>query len=1174
MSLVPSLLQAILKVDGEALVMHAGEKPYVVAPAGQIELASRGLTLEAVDGIVSQLLPPEMQRALDEFGAVQYELPAAPEFPREHFTVVAARGGDDLWVEIRHRRVPAEDDRVPDDLFPPRSTPARAGAAVAERPVAVAASPVAVAPPPVVAPPLVASPAIAATVAPLVIEPAAVVPPAVPPVVAVPAAAGLVAAPVVAEPSTIADAAPVADVLSTHAQHSAYQETVASHEAVAHHEPAPRQESVAYQEPVREDDDLSLGDFGRTDGWYEEEEEEEKEIDVDDGLTLPDADQLFGKRREAEPDYDEEFEQVGELLEGEEYGEVEEYEEVEEFEDGDEFEIGLDVPVPSQPALAAQIATPAPAMFAAPPVPTPLAPLAAEAPFGTAPPSARVELPPRSVFAEVSQPLLLVSPPIVEAPRPLAQVPPPVVEEPQAVAEMAPPQAAFETPAPVLETPEPVTEVPAPVVEAVAAFETPKPVTDAQPSFISEPPAFETSTPLAVVEEPQAVAEMAPPEAAFETPAPVLEPPEPVTEVPAPVVEAVAAFETPEPVTDAQPSFISEPPAFETSTPLAVVEEPQAVAEMAPAEAAYETPAPAPVFETPEPVADVQPSFVSEPPAFEASTPLAVVEEPPAVAEMAPPEAAFETPAPVFETPEPVAEVPPPVVEAVAAFETPEPVAEDPSPELDSPSYAELPPVVAAAPTAPVFELVAPVFETETVEEVPPPPVEAFAAHAELPFPVAESTLPTATLFEPPAESAVEPTSESDVDPEFFVEESESRPSWAARMPPPATVLSMSRNPIRSTDVQPPTMADPTMSGLDRLLRVSAARGASTLYLSTDAQPSVRVDGELQTIDGEPVLSARDVESLLLTLMPERSHEALRTGAATEWFCDIDVVGRVRCLSFRDHRGPGGVFRLMPTRSVSVDQLGLPRSVQALAIEPEGLVLVAGPRSSGKRTLLSAFVDQINKTRRDHIITIEREVNIVHEQSRSFVSQREVRGNDDDMLVAARAALREDPDVLVIEDLRTAALMNVALEAAAAGRLVVAGFSAHTAAGAIDRIIDLYPPENRGQVQLALADSLRGVIVQVLRRRTAGGRVPAREVHLNTPAVSSVIAEGKTSQLAMAIEGGRRYGMLPINDGLVTLVQNGVVDAREAYRRSTDRPGFLAALKRHGIDTSFVERLA
>jgi twitching motility protein PilT len=528
-----------------------------------------------------------------------------------------------------------------------------------------------------------------------------------------------------------------------------------------------------------------------------------------------------------------------------------------------------------------------------------------------------------------------------------------------------------------------------------------------------------------------------------------------------------------------------------------------------------------------------------------------------------------------FETPEPVAEVAGSVLEAVAAFETPEPVAEVPSPELEAPlSYAELPPVVAAAPTAPVFELVAPVFETqEAVAEEPPPPVEAIEPHAELPFPVVEAALPTATLYEPPAESAVEPEAEPDVEPAPAAEPSTPRPSWAARVPP-ATVLSMSRNPIRSTDFQPAPMQDPTMSGLDRLLRVSAARGASTLYLSTDAQPSVRVDGELQTIDGEPVLSARDVESLLLTLMPERSHEALRTGAATEWFCDIDVVGRVRCLSFRDHRGPGGVFRLMPTRSVSVDQLGLPRSVQALAIEPEGLVLVAGPRSSGKRTLLSAFVDQINKTRRDHVITIEREVNIVHEQGSSFVSQREVRGNDDEMLVAARAALREDPDVLVIEDLRTAALMNVALEAASAGRLVVAGFSAHTAAGAIDRIIDLYPPENRGQVQMALADCLRGVIVQVLLRSTSGGRVPAREVLLNTPAVSSVIAEGKTSQLSMAIEGGRRYGMMPINDGLIALVQSGVVDARDAYRRSTDRPGFLAALKRHGLDTSFVERLA
>jgi len=395
----------------------------------------------------------------------------------------------------------------------------------------------------------------------------------------------------------------------------------------------------------------------------------------------------------------------------------------------------------------------------------------------------------------------------------------------------------------------------------------------------------------------------------------------------------------------------------------------------------------------------------------------------------------------------------------------------------------------------------------------------------------------------------------------------------AGQAPQSAVVLPISRTPIRP-ETPLLIVSDPTLSGLERLLRVSSARGASTLYLSSDSRPSIRVDGEVQVLDGEPVHTSRDVESLLLTLMPERSHEALRTGALTEWICELDGVGRVRCMSFRDHCGPGGVFRLMPTRSVSVEQLALPKHVQELAAEPEGLVLVTGPRSSGKRTLMAAFVDLMNRTRREHIITIEREINVVHERGSSIISQREVRGSDDEMLAAARGALREDPDVLVIEDLRTDALMNVALEAAASGHLVIGGFAAHTASGAIDRIIDLYAPEHRRQVQFALADTLRGVITQVLLRKIGGGRLAAREVLLNTPAVSSVIAEGKTSQLPMAIEGGRRYGMMPLNAALVGLVQSGAVEARHAYRQSPDRQGFLAALNRQGIDISFVERLA
>jgi twitching motility protein PilT len=174
----------------------------------------------------------------------------------------------------------------------------------------------------------------------------------------------------------------------------------------------------------------------------------------------------------------------------------------------------------------------------------------------------------------------------------------------------------------------------------------------------------------------------------------------------------------------------------------------------------------------------------------------------------------------------------------------------------------------------------------------------------------------------------------------------------------------------------------------------------------------------------------------------------------------------------------------------------------------------------------------------------------------------------------ARAALREDPDVLVIESMRTAPLINVALEAAATGQLVIGGFPAHNTTAAVDRIINLYPAEHRRQVQLALAENLRGIVAQVLLRKTGGGRLAAREVLLNTPAVASIIAEGRTSQLPMAIEGGRRQGMLPLNDSLAGLVQSGSVDVREAYRRAGDRAGFLALLNRLGMDTTVIERLA
>ncbi len=388
-----------------------------------------------------------------------------------------------------------------------------------------------------------------------------------------------------------------------------------------------------------------------------------------------------------------------------------------------------------------------------------------------------------------------------------------------------------------------------------------------------------------------------------------------------------------------------------------------------------------------------------------------------------------------------------------------------------------------------------------------------------------------------------------------------------------AVVLPIARHQVRgdqSARFTPSLHA----TGIERLLRIAAARAASTLYLTSQSRPSIRVDGEISAIDGESVLSEGDVESLILDMIPERNREALRSQAGTEWMCDVADVGRIRCVTFRDHRGPGGIFHMIPARAISAEQLGLSREIQGLCAEADGLVLVAGPRSSGKSTLISAFVDLINRTRSEYVITIENQIKFVHENRGSLVSQREVRGDRNEVLKVARAALRENPDVLVIEDFGSPEIVTLALDASQSGHLVIGSLTGHTATDAVDRIIDETPPERRAKVQLGLAENLRGIVSQALLRKSGGGRVAAREVLLNTSAVATLIAEGKTSQLPMAIDSGRKHGMVALNDALVAFVQRGIVDSREAYRQAADQQGFLALLKRQGIDTSFVERLA
>ncbi len=388
-----------------------------------------------------------------------------------------------------------------------------------------------------------------------------------------------------------------------------------------------------------------------------------------------------------------------------------------------------------------------------------------------------------------------------------------------------------------------------------------------------------------------------------------------------------------------------------------------------------------------------------------------------------------------------------------------------------------------------------------------------------------------------------------------------------------AVVVPLARNPIRAE--APSRPAPPArIAGLDRLLRLAAARGATALHLSSGARPSIRIDGQIAALDGEPALTPQEVESLLADLAPEHEREAIRRGEGTEWVLDLADVGRFRCHGFRDDRGPGGTFRLITTRPASADHLGLPKDIQALGAASQGLVLVAGPRSSGKSTLAAALVDLINRTRTDHVITIESQITCVHESRGCLISQREVRGAADEVAAALRAAVRENPDVLVIEDLRSPAVVELALEATERGHLVIATVSAPTTTAAIGRMLKWFRSDRRERIQLMLSDGLRAAVSQVLVKKAGGGRIAAREVLLNTPAIASLIAEGRLSQLPPALESGRKHGMVPLNDALAGFVQNGVVDAQEAYRQAFNQPAFLAVLRREGVDTSFAERRA
>jgi twitching motility protein PilT len=342
--------------------------------------------------------------------------------------------------------------------------------------------------------------------------------------------------------------------------------------------------------------------------------------------------------------------------------------------------------------------------------------------------------------------------------------------------------------------------------------------------------------------------------------------------------------------------------------------------------------------------------------------------------------------------------------------------------------------------------------------------------------------------------------------------------------------------------------------------------GASDLHLSVSVPPMIRKDGKMQRLEcNEDVLSPEILRELLQSIMPERNIEEFGQRNDSDFAYEIPGLARFRCNIFMDRKGMGGVFRIIPTKILTAEQLGLSKAIMDLCSLSKGLVVVTGPTGSGKSTTLCAMVDSINKNREDHIITIEDPIEFVHDNQQCLVNQREVHNHTDSFKDALRAALREDPDILLVGEMRDLETISIAIETAETGHLVFGTLHTTTAPSTVDRIIDQFPADRQQQIRVMLSESLKGVIAQTLLPKKGGGRVAALEVLIVTPAISNLIREGKTFQIPSAMQTGKNHGMVMLNDALFEHVKNGLVEPRDAYIKAVDKTGFETMLTRGGF---------
>ncbi|MEE8481223.1 MAG: type IV pilus twitching motility protein PilT [Desulfobacterales bacterium] len=351
------------------------------------------------------------------------------------------------------------------------------------------------------------------------------------------------------------------------------------------------------------------------------------------------------------------------------------------------------------------------------------------------------------------------------------------------------------------------------------------------------------------------------------------------------------------------------------------------------------------------------------------------------------------------------------------------------------------------------------------------------------------------------------------------------------------------------------------MAKIDAFFKLMNEQGASDLHLVSGQQPALRVRGDIERVKYK-VLDSDNLKSMLYEIAPEDRVKVFEETGDVDFGYEIPGLARYRANFFLQKNGVAAVFREIPSSIMTAEQLGVPPVVSKLAGLPRGLVVVTGPTGSGKSTTLAAIIDVANRTRRDHIITVEDPIEFVHESQGCIVNHREVGSHTKSFTAALRGALREDPDIILVGEMRDLETISLAIEAASTGHLVFGTLHTTSAAKTVDRIIEVFPASQQSQIRSTLADGIRAVVAQVLFKRIdKRGRCVALEILIATPAARNLIRESKTHMLPGVMQTGKKYGMQLLDDAIMDLYNKKMISGDEAYTKSNDKAKFRPLLK-------------